>query len=105
MLYALNTFGVDQWITESFPTIRVVLIVLLALCGIMIVACILLQQGNSEGLGAISGGSETFFGKNKGKTLEGKLRKLTVGFSIAMLVLVLFFFITVVIYPLASAPV
>ena len=37
----------------------------------------MLQPGESNGLGAIAGGAETFFGKNKAKSMEGKLALAT----------------------------
>lgn len=45
---------------------------------VILVAVVLLQSGKSEGLsGAVGGGAETFFGKNKAKTLDGILEKIT----------------------------
>ncbi len=46
---------------------------LLVLVALGVVVAVLMQQGNSAGLGAIGGGAETFFGKNQSKTMEGKL--------------------------------
>ena len=52
--------------------------VVLIVLAITISALVLLQEGNSQGLsGTIAGGAETFFGKNKGRTMEAKLVKLT----------------------------
>ena len=53
--------------------LRIILTVLLALSALVVIVTVLLQQGNRQGLGAISGGAETFFGKNKAKSYEGKL--------------------------------
>ncbi len=50
---------------------------LLVIIALVIVAAVLMQQGNSAGLGAIGGGAETFLGKNKSKTYEGKLALIT----------------------------
>lgn len=62
----------------------------LIILSIAIVALVLLQEGNSKGLsGAIAGGAETFFGKNKGRTLEAKLVKLTKFVGIGFFVLAL----------------
>ena len=45
----------------------------LIVLAVLIVLFVLLQEGNEQGLGAISGGSsESFFGKNKGRTDEAK---------------------------------
>ncbi len=49
----------------------------IVLC-IALICLILLQSSKAQGLsGAIGGGAETFFGKNKGRTLDSKLRKFT----------------------------
>jgi len=45
---------------------------------VAIIAIVLLQSGRSAGIsGAISGGAETFFGKNKGRTIDAMLSKYT----------------------------
>ncbi len=64
--------------------------VVLIILSIAIVALVLLQEGNSQGLsGAIAGGADTFFGKHKGRTLEAKLVKLTKVIGIAFFVVAL----------------
>ncbi|MBR2957204.1 MAG: preprotein translocase subunit SecG [Clostridia bacterium] len=69
---------------------QVVFGVVLIVLAIAIVALVLLQEGNSKGLsGAIAGGAETFFGKNKGRTMEAKLVKLTKIVGIGFFVLAL----------------
>ncbi len=59
--------------------------VVLALSLVTIV-CIGLQQGKSNGLGALAGGSDmdTFFGKNKGLDKNAKLSKITIVLSIVL---------------------
>lgn len=59
-----------------------------------IIIIVLLQSGKSAGLsGSIAGGAETFFGKNKGRTLDAILGKYTSVAAIMFLVtsVVLFF--------------
>ncbi len=52
--------------------------VLLVIASVIIVVVVLLQQSRRAGLsGAISGGADTFFGKNKGRTVDAKLSKIT----------------------------
>jgi protein translocase, SecG subunit len=58
---------------------------------------VLLQPGNSAGIGAIGGGAETFLGKNKSKTLEGKMKRLTVIVAIALALLAVAFAIVSII--------
>ena len=38
---------------------------------------ILIQEGKSAGLGAIAGAADTYWGKNKGRSMEGMLVKIT----------------------------
>ena len=52
-----------------------IVIILLSLC---LIALVVLQESKQQGLsGAISGAAESFFGKNKGRTMEAKLEKFT----------------------------
>jgi len=51
--------------------------VILVITALILIVTVLLQPGESNGLGAIAGGAETFFGKNKAKTMEGKLALAT----------------------------
>ena len=57
--------------------LNVIVTVLLVITALILIATVLLQPGESNGLGAIAGGAETFFGKNKAKTMEGKLALAT----------------------------
>ena len=57
---------------------EIVLGIVLIITSIALVAIVLLQEGRQAGLsGAIAGGAEQFLGKNKGKTIEQKLVKIT----------------------------
>ena len=52
--------------------------VVLIVISIFLIILVLLQESKQQGLsGAIAGGAETFFGKNKGRTMEAKLEKIT----------------------------
>ncbi|MBQ9123438.1 MAG: preprotein translocase subunit SecG [Lachnospiraceae bacterium] len=57
--------------------LRIVLTVLFIIVCVVLTALVLLQEGKSAGLGAISGAAETYWGKNKGRSMEGMLVKLT----------------------------
>lgn len=67
--------------------LRIICTVLLVLCALVVVVSVLMQQGQTEGLGSIAGGSETFFGKNKSKSYEGKLALATKVCGTAFIVL------------------
>lgn len=57
--------------------LRIVLMVILILVSIIFTVIVLMQEGKSAGLGAISGAAETYWGKNKGRSMEGALVKIT----------------------------
>ena len=64
----------------------IVSIVLFIIC-IAMTCIVLMQEGKSAGLsGAISGAAETYFGKNKARTLEGKFERWTKILAIVYLV-------------------
>lgn len=64
----------------------VITIVFIVVC-VTLSALVLLQEGKTQGLGAISGAAETYWGKNKGRSMEGMLVLLTRVLSIAFIVL------------------
>ena len=57
--------------------LRIVLTVVFVLVSIALVVLVLMQEGKSAGLGAIAGAAETYCGKNKGRSMEGTLVRLT----------------------------
>ena len=78
----VNSGGIYGW----FPVFRIILCVFIAICALFLVAVIIVQPSNSSGIGAINGQSETFLSKNKGKTFESKLKRLTVISAIVLAV-------------------
>ena len=57
--------------------LRAILTIVFIIVCIALIAIVLLQEGKSAGLGAIAGGAETYWGKNKGRSMEGALVKAT----------------------------
>ncbi len=57
--------------------LKIILAVVDILVCIGLVLLVVFQEGNSQGLGAIGGGAETFFGKSKGRSIDSLLKKLT----------------------------
>jgi len=73
--------------------VEIVVRILLIIASLILIASILLQSGKSAGMsGEIAGGAESLWGKNKGRSYEGKLEKATTAaaiiFVIASLILV-----------------
>ena len=67
--------------------LRFIIQVIFILLCIALTALVLMQEGKSAGLGAISGAAETYWGKNKGRSMEGKLVKITKYLAIGFMVL------------------
>ena len=72
---------------------EIVVRIFLMIASLILIASILLQSGKSAGMsGSIAGGAESVWGRNKGRSYEGKLEKLTtisaIVFVIASLILV-----------------
>ena len=56
---------------------RTILQVAFILICLILTVIILMQEGKSAGLGAIAGAADTYWGKNKGRSMEGILVKVT----------------------------
>ena len=67
--------------------LRIVLTIVFILICLALVVLVLMQEGKSAGLGSISGAAETYWGKNKGRSMEGTLVKLTTILGVAFIVL------------------
>ena len=63
--------------------------VLLIIASIIVIAVVLLQEGNQSNLGVISGAAESFMEKGQARTWEARLAKWTKVIAIAFFVLVL----------------
>ena len=70
-----------------------VCVILSVICAVFIIIVVMIQPGNSNGISALDGTSDTFYGKNKSKTVESKLRKLTVVCLVIMTVLMVAFYL------------
>ena len=66
---------------------RIVLQVIFILVCIALAAIVLMQEGKTQGLGAIGGVAESYWGKNKGRSMEGALVKITKYLVIAFIVI------------------
>ena len=57
--------------------IKIILSVIFIIDCIALTVVVLMQEGKQQGLGAIAGAAETYWGKNKGRSMEGKLERFT----------------------------
>ena len=67
--------------------LKIILSVIFILICVALTVVVLLQEGYSAGLGALSGMADTYCGKNKGRSMEGNLQKFTTFAAVAFMVL------------------
>lgn len=67
--------------------LKISLTILFIIVCIALVVLVLMQEGKSAGLGAISGAAETYWGKNKGRSMEGQLVKITKILAVSFILL------------------
>lgn len=76
----------------AYDVIQIITFVLIVLASITAVIIILFQPGNSSGVAAISGQSETFLGKEDSHSLVGRLKRATIWVFVTIIVLSIIFF-------------
>ncbi len=69
--------------------VRIALYIVFMIICLALTFIVLLQEGKSAGLGAISGMADTYWGKNKGRSMEGKLQKITIALCVLFMVIAL----------------
>ncbi len=67
--------------------LKVILTILFIIISLVITVVVLMQEGKQAGLGAIAGAADTYWGKNKGRSMEGVLSKITTIGVVAFIVL------------------
>lgn len=68
-------------------TLRLILTIIYLIDCVFLTVVVLMQEGKSAGLGALSGSTDTYWSKNKGRSFEGKLVLLTKIAAVMFLVL------------------
>ena len=102
-LNLLNLIASDTsmpgWVVSSFPIIKIILAVLICLCAVLIIIFVLCQKTEDQGgTNAITGQSDTFYNRNKGQSLQGKVKKATVVLAVLIFVFCIAFLILNSIY-------
>ena len=67
--------------------IKIALAVVYIIVSVALVILVLMQEGKTKGLGSIGGAAESYWGKNKGHSMEGMLVKITKVLSVLFLLL------------------
>ena len=88
-----------DWVVNSFPIIKTVVVCLLLLCSIFMIVAVLIQQGNTNGMTGITGdASDTFYNRNKGQSMQGKIKKWNIIDAVLMMVLCIAYLVLNTIY-------
>ena len=67
--------------------LRIALTIVFIVVSIALLIVVLMQEGKSAGLGAVAGAAETYWGKAKGRSMEGVLMKVTKWLAVSFIVL------------------
>ena len=89
----LSTFASDV-----LPYARLVIMILMVLFGIGLIIVIMFTRSSTSGRGALTGQRDTFYAKDKSKSVETVMKRLTIAFGIIEGVLAILFFVTLLIY-------
>ena len=76
-LFALLAPTTDAASYAAYRLTSFILIALMGIAAIVAIILVLMQPANSTGIDALGGSGETFFGKNKGKSIESRMKKWT----------------------------
>ncbi|MGN1099468.1 MAG: preprotein translocase subunit SecG [Christensenellales bacterium] len=84
---------------EVQSVLKPIFLIVMVLLAIAMVVLILLQNSNPENLGAITGSTESYYGQNKARSKESRLKKATIWIAVALVVVsVLYFLMQIIKY-------
>ena len=67
--------------------LKVILTIIFVIVCIALTVIVLMQEGKQQGLGTIGGMADTYWGKNKGRSMEGILVKITTALVVLFMVI------------------
>ena len=93
-----KTRAISQETAKVIETIKLIVVIAILLCAVFIIVSVMLQESNTNGMTGITGETDTFYNRNKSKSMQGKIKKITIFVSIAILVLCLAYLVLATIY-------
>ena len=79
---------------DVYNGFSIAFMILMVLSSIAMIIVVLLQRGDaSNNMSAITGGSDTFFGRNKSRSIDGKFKLATIIIAASILVFSILFFV------------
>ena len=73
--------------TQEGFAVRTLLTIIFILVCIALTVVVLMQEGKDAGLGSLSGQTDSYWSKNKSRSMEGNLIRFTKGLAIGFIVL------------------
>lgn len=67
--------------------VKIILTIIFVIDCIALTAVVLMQEGKQQGLGSIAGAADSYWGRNKGRSMEGGLVKATTIMAVLFFVL------------------
>lgn len=71
---------------QTRENVLIAFMILMLVASIGMIVVVMMQKGTNDNVGVISGASDTYYGRNKGKGKEGVLKKVTFGLFAFILV-------------------
>ena len=89
-----------DWVVNSFPIIRIVLVCIMTVSAVLMIVTTLMQSNaNEDGNNALSGGAqESYYAQNKGESRNVKLSRATIILISVMAVCIILYFVSLMIY-------
>lgn len=88
----------ENFVFDLYKGLSLACVILSVICAVFVIIVVMIQPGNSNGISALDGSSDTFYGKNKSKTVESKLKKLTVICITLMTIFMIAFYLISILY-------
>lgn len=67
--------------------LKIVLTIVFIIVSVLLTVLVLMQEGKAQGLGSIGGAAESYWGKNKSRSMEGMMVKITRVLAVVFLLL------------------
>jgi preprotein translocase subunit SecG len=84
---------VEYFMYEIINGFQIATMVLMVVFSVIMIIVVALQEGSNANLGAITGAAESFFGKNKAKSLEAKFKRWTMVIGLCVLICSISYFV------------
>jgi preprotein translocase subunit SecG len=95
-----HLLNLDQIITDTFEGVQAALVGIMAICCIIMIIAILASPPNTgDGQNVITGASESYYTKNKGKNNQGRIRNLIIICASIITLCAILYFVAYGVYP------